>query len=97
MFEKCGNKKYSSSEPETYFSCNLSMHALVCDDILCAYVFGTGISLGLPHYSKVIMTNHGYIVNARVMWGCAGSIKLIYEISKMIDKCKQDTIIRDDA
>src|SRR6267142_2814624 len=52
MLEKCGNKKYSSSEPETYFSCNLSMHVPVHDDVLCAYAFGTGISLGLPHCSR---------------------------------------------
>jgi len=56
MFEKCGNKKYSSSEPETYFSCNLSVHALVRDDVLRAYAFGAGIGPGLPHCNTAAVT-----------------------------------------
>jgi len=58
MFEKCGNEKYSSSEPENYFSCNLSMDAPVRDDVLCAYAFGAGIGPGLPHCSTISHAVH---------------------------------------
>ena len=55
MFEKCGNKRCSSSEHETYLPSILLVHALVHDDVLMAYVFGAGIGLGLLHCNSPYM------------------------------------------
>src|SRR6267142_526569 len=68
MFEKCGNKKYSSFEPETYFSCNLSMHAPVCDDVLCAYAFGARIGLGLLHCSTCHVETLASLYISQTSW-----------------------------